>query len=117
MAVTEAFAGSQATLGATEISMPFNGTYASGTNKTDDGVYQLFLDVFDMVAADELQIIMYEKVQSSGTQRRFLQSNLFGPQSPPTWVSPSFILLHGWDMTIKAVAGTIAVEWSIRKLG
>jgi hypothetical protein len=33
-----------------------------------------------------------------------------------TWVSPSLILLHGWDITLLAVSGTITVNWSIRKV-
>jgi hypothetical protein len=83
--------------------------------ETSDGVFQLFLDLSDMVTGDELQIRIYEKVQSTGTQRVIYQSNLIGPQSPPSWVSPSLLLMHGWDMTLDAIAGTITVEWSIRK--
>ncbi len=71
-----------------------------------------------MVAGDELQIRGYEKVQGSDTQRIFFQSNLVGPQSPPNWVSPSFVLMNGWDFTLKQIAGTsgITVTWSIRKV-
>jgi hypothetical protein len=115
-AITEAFASSEA-IGTTEHSMPFDAAYAAGTNKTDDGVYQLFLDLNDMVAGDQLQIRIYEKVQSGGTQRIIYESVVSGVQSPPSWVSPSLILMHGWDMTLDALAGTITVEWSIRKLG
>ena len=69
-----------------------------------------------MVAGDQLQIRLYEKVQSSSTQRVVFQAILTGAQSEPIWVSPTFILLHGWDVTLNALAGTITVEWSIRQV-
>ena len=31
-------------------------------------------------------------------------------------VSPSLILMHGWDVTLDALAGTITVLWSIRQV-
>jgi hypothetical protein len=116
MAITEAYANTQAVTTATEWSCT---TDTAGPDvDTTDGVYQVFLDVSDMVAGDELQIRVYEKVQSTDTQRIVYQSNLFGPQSPPIWVSPSLILLHGWDVTLNQMAGTanITVTWSIRKV-
>jgi hypothetical protein len=115
MAITEAFANTQA-VGATEWSCPRDAAYDVGQPQTDDGVYQVFLDISDMVTGDELQIRVYEKVQSGDTQRIVWQSNLIGPQSPPIWVSPTLVLLHGWDVTLDAIAGTITVNWSIRKV-
>jgi len=113
MAISEAFAGSEA-VGTTEHSLT---TDTAGPDvETSDGVFQVFLDVSDMVSGDELQIRVYEKVQAGDTQRVVYQSNLVGPQSPPIWVSPSLILLHGWDVTLDAIAGTITVTWSIRKV-
>ena len=111
--ITEAFAGSEA-VSTTEWSLT---TDSSGPDvETSDGVFQVFLDVSDMVSGDELQIRIYEKVQAGDTQRIVYQSNLTGPQSPPIWVSPSLILMHGWDVTLDAIAGTITVTWSIRKV-
>ena len=113
MAISEAFAGSEA-VSTTEHSLT---TDTAGPDvETSDGVFQVFLDVSDMVAGDELQIRVYEKVQAADTQRVVYQANLVGPQSPPIWVSPSLILLHGWDVTLDAIAGTITVTWSIRKV-
>ena len=113
MAISEAFAGTEA-VSTTEWSMT---TDTAGPDAdTNDGVYQIFLDVSDMVAGDELQIRVYEKVGAASTQRIVYQSNLVGAQSPPIWVSPSLILLHGWDATLDAIAGTITVDWSIRKV-
>lgn len=113
MAITEAFAGSEA-VSTTEHSLT---TDTDGPDvETSDGVFQVFLDVSDMVTGDELQIRIYEKVQSGDTQRIVYQSNLVGPQSPPIWVSPALVLMHGWDVTLDAIAGTITVNWSIRKV-
>lgn len=115
MATTEAFAGTEA-ISTTEWSLPRDASYAIGSTQTDDGVYQAWLDLSDMVAGDELQIRIYEKVQSGDTQRIVYQSNLVGPQSPANWVSLPLTLLHGWDFTLDAIAGTITVTWSIRKV-
>ncbi len=113
MAITEAFSGTEA-VGATEHSMT---TDTSGPDvETSDGVFQAFIDVSDMIAGDQLQILIYEKVLSSSTQRIVYESILTGAQSQPIWVSPSLVLLHGWDMTLDALAGTITVDWSIRKV-
>lgn len=84
--------------------------------QTDDGVYQVFLDVSDMIAGDELQIRVYEKVLSTSTQRVVYEAVLTGPQAEPVWVSPTLILLHGWDVTLDALAGTITIDGSIRKV-
>jgi hypothetical protein len=113
MAISEAFAGSEA-VSTTEWSCT---TDSAGPDvETSDGVFQVFLDVSDMVTGDELQIRIYEKVQAADTQRIVYQSTLIGPQSPPVWVSPSLVLMNGWDVTLDAIVGTITVTWSIRKI-
>jgi len=104
-----------ASIGTTEYSCPNASTTL--TPITADGIYQTFLDVSDMIAGDELQIRVYEKVQSAGTQRIVYQSNLVGAQSPPIMVIPSLVLMHGWDITLDCIAGTtITVAWSIRQV-
>jgi hypothetical protein len=116
MAITEPFTGTHVVTTATEWSCT---TDTAGPDlETSDGVFQLFLDVNDMITGDELAIKIYEKCRTGDTQRVIYQSNLIGPQSPPTWVSPSLILLNGWDMTLNQIAGTanITVLWSIRKV-
>ena len=115
MAITEAYSGS-ATITTTEYSAPNAANYSAGSAITVDGVYQVFLDVSDMVANDQLQIRVYEKCRSGDTQRIVYESILTGGQAD-LWVSPSLILLHGWDVTLDALAGTsIVVNWSIRKV-
>ncbi len=113
MAIAELYSGTEA-IGTTEHSLT---TDTSGPDvDTTPGVYQLFLDVSDMVNLDELQIRVYEKVRSGDTQRIVWQETLVGVQSTPIWVSPSLILMHGWDMTLDAIVGTITVLWSIRQV-
>ena len=113
MAISEAYAGTEA-VSTTEHSMTSD--TAGPDVETADGVYQVWLDLSDMVAGDELQIRGYEKVQAADTQRIFMQSNLVGAQSPPIFVTPSFILMNGWDFTLDAISGTVTVTWSIRKV-
>lgn len=113
MAITELYAGTEA-VSTTEWSCT---TDTAGPDAdTTDGVFQVFLDVSDMIAGDQLQIRIYEKVGASSTQRVVYQAILTGAQSEPVWVSPSLILMHGWDVTLDALAGTITVDWSIRQV-
>ena len=113
MAISEAFSGTEA-VSTTEHSLT---TDTAGPDaETSNGIFQAFLDVNDMVAGDELQIRVYEKCRSADTQRIVYQTILSGAQSEPIWVSPTLILLHGWDITCDALAGTITVNWSIRKV-
>lgn len=112
MAASEAFSGTEA-VGATEHSLT---TDTAGPDaETSDGVFQLFLDVSDMVAGDILQIRLYEKARSGDTQRLAQEWVLTGAQAAPLWISDAYVLLHGWDFTLDALAGTITVLWSIRK--
>jgi hypothetical protein len=115
MAISEAYSGTEA-VGATEHSLTTDTSYDTGDAQTADGVYQVFLDVSDMVAGDELQIRVYEKCRSGDTQRVVYQETLVGVQAQPICVLPSLILMHGWDVTLDAIAGTITVLWSIRQV-
>jgi len=111
MAIAEAFSGTEA-VSTTEHSLT---TDTSGPDtETDDGVYQIWLDLSDMVTGDELQIRVYEYFDPS--QRVVFQANLLGVQPFPIWVSPTFVLTEGWDATLDAIAGTITVTWSIRQV-
>ena len=113
MAISELYSGTEA-VSSTEHSMT---TDTSGPDvDTTDGVFQIFLDLSDMVAGDELQIRIYEKVRSGDTQRIVAQWSVFGAQADPIWVSPALILMHGWNATLDAIAGTITVLWSIRSV-
>ncbi len=113
MPILEAYTGSEAVAG-TEWSLI---TDSSGPDSlAETGVYQIFLDLSDMVAGDQLRIKFYEKVRSGDTQRSLYSTILSGQQSDPIWVSPSIIFLHGWDVTVQTLSGTITINWSVRKL-
>lgn len=112
MAISEAYSGT-ASISTTEFSCPNNSTTL--TPVTADGVYQVFLDTSDMVEGDQLQIRIYEKCRSADTQRIIYEAVLTDTMAA-TWVTPSLILLHGWDLTLDALAGTITVNWSIRQV-
>ena len=115
MAISEAYSFSAVTVSTAEIS------FVSGTSSlqaiTTAGVYQLWVDpVTNMAKADEFLIKCYEKVKSAGTKRVFAQWNLLGIQAE-LFVTPTLILLNGWDFTIIKVAGTDrAFDGSIRKV-
>lgn len=111
MAITEHASGSQTAVVGTEHTL--NPT----TPETTDGVYQFLVDLNAMAAGDVLELRMKEKCRTGDTQREFAQPNIVGAQSSPLWISPTFILLHGWDFTLKQTAGTArAFPWSIRKV-
>ena len=113
MAISEYVTGTEA-ISTTEWSLT---TDSAGPDAdTTDGIFQLFLDVSDMVAGDQLQIRLYETARAGDTQRIAEEFILVGVQSTPVWVSPTVILLHGWDWTLDAIAGTITVLWSIRRI-
>ena len=113
MAISEAFTGS-ASISTAEYSLPNAST--SLTPRTDDGVYQVFIDTSAMAFGDQYQIVIYEKVTSGGSQRSVYEAVLTGTMCD-CWVSPSLILIHGWDVTMKKLTGTDrTIGWSIRKV-
>ena len=113
MAVTQAFSGTEA-ISTTEWSLTTDTSYDTADAQTTAGIYQLVLDLSDMIAGDQLQIRLYEKCRSGDTQRVAEQWILTGAQSQPIWISPAVMLVHGWGFTLDALAGTIAVLGSIR---
>jgi len=113
MAISEAFSGS-ATVTTAELSL------VSGTttlqNATDDGIYQVFIDFSNMAAGDEYEVKIKEKTIATAAQRTIYASTLEGVQSSP-FVTPTLILLHGWDVTLDKITGTDrSIAWSIRKV-
>jgi hypothetical protein len=104
MAITQLYAVTE-TVSGTEWSFT---TDTSGPDvDTTDGVFQFFLDLNALVAGDQFQIRVYEKISGSGdTQRVVYESIVTGVQSQPIWVCPALTLLHGWDFTVKKLTGT-----------
>ena len=115
MAISEPYGLDGVTVGSTELSI-VSGTTSLQTI-TDDGVYQLWVDAYAMAKGDEFRIRAYEKVEGTGgTKKVFCQWTLLGAQTE-VFVTPSFVLINGWDFTIQKIAGTDrAFDASIRRL-
>jgi hypothetical protein len=115
VAISEPYANTQS-ITTTEHDLPSDTTSVGAI--TDDGVYQVFLDLNALADGDVFRFKAYEKVQSTDTQRVFFQVDITGAQgTEDNWVSPSFILLHGWTFTLTKVTGTDrTITWSIRKV-
>lgn len=114
MAISEAFTGA-ATIQTTEWSLTTN--TAGPDAETADGIYQVFLDLNSLIVGDIFEFKLYEKATSGSVQRVVYSCRFAGAQGAPVWASPSFILLHGWDVTLKKISGTDrSIAWSIRKV-
>lgn len=115
MAITEAFSDAGTTISTTEYSLTNDSTTVA--TQTDDGVFQAFIDFNAMAAGDAYEIRILEKVTSGGTQRAIQTFSLVNVQLDPIWTHPPMVLLHGWDITVKKIAGTDrSIAWSIRKV-
>lgn len=112
--VTELYNGSESISG-TEHSMVTDS--AAPQTSTVAGAMQIWLDLSAMAIGNILHLRVYEKVRSSGTQRLVWEAFFRDSQSTPHWVSPTLLMKHGWDVTLTALSGTPAVEWSIRHPG
>lgn len=110
MAITEYASGT--------ISISGEKSVVSGTNTlqtvTDDGVYQVFLDLSDMAAGENVGLKVKEKVVSGGSQVDIYSAEFSGTQRSP-FVTPSLILMHGWDVTLDGTTGVV-VPASIRRV-
>lgn len=115
MAITETISGSEGVTQATEWSLS---TDTSGPDAdTNDGVYQVFIDLVNLVDSDTVRFKAYEKIDATN-QRVFFSQDISNAQGTEDgWVSPSFILMHGWDFTLQMVSATTrTILWSIRKI-
>lgn len=111
MAIAE-YASGSVTLPSGETSLISGTTTLSSV--TDDGVFQVFIDLSDMGPGDLLTVKIKEKVISSGAQKVIYQSAFSGTQQYP-FVAPSLILMHGWDVTVEGTTGTV-LPMSIRRV-
>lgn len=116
MAISEAYTGTE-TVTTTEHSLTTDTSYDTGDAQTTDGIYQCFLDLNALAVGDIFEFKVYEKVLSGSTQREIFSVRFANAQGSPIWVSPTLILIHGWDMTLDKVSGTDrSIDWSIRKV-
>lgn len=115
MAISEAFELDGVTVGTAPISV-VSGT-TTVTSQTTAGIYQLWVDALAMAKGDEFKIKGLEVVEATGNVRKtFFQATLQGVQTE-VFVTPTFILMNGWNWTIEKVAGTDrAFDASLRKV-
>lgn len=114
MAISEAYSGT-ATIGSTEWSLTTN-TSGPDAVATDDGMYQLYLDLSALAAGDVFELCEYEKVVSGGAQLKTWSSRFSGVQATQPKL-PAGIFMHGFDWTLKKISGTDrSITWSIRKV-
>lgn len=114
MAFTET-TGTEA-ISTTEHSLATDTSYDTGDAQTTDCILQIWLDLNDMVLGDVLQIRLYEKVRSGDTQQVSEEWIISHDQGANNWVSPAYLVYHGWDVTADALAGTITLNWSLRQI-
>lgn len=114
MTIAEAFTGTE-TVSTTEWSMT---TDTGGPDvETSDGAFQAFIDLNALAKGDVFRFRCYEKVLSGSTQRGVFEVFFANAQSIPVWVTPTLVLMNGWDMTLLKIAGTDrSLDWSIRKV-
>ena len=84
---------------------------------TTTGVFQYWVEISVLARADRVVFRLYEKINDTGdTQRKIKEWVLANEQADGMWVSPMFMLLHGWKFTLEQTDGTgRTFQWSIRK--
>ena len=113
MAITEHASGTRTAGTPPEASFTALGTGGD----TTDGVFQFFIDCSNLARGDTIEIQVLEKVLSSGTAHLVFEATLSNAQDEPIWASPSLILLHGWTIQMKQLAGTARTfDWSQRRV-
>ena len=113
MPITQIITGS-ASISTTEYSLVANST--SLASNTSAGVYQVFIDFANLLDGDEYDVRIKEKTLSSSIQSNVYLARLEGVQTSP-FVTPSLILINGWDVTAQKMTGTDrTINWSIRQV-
>jgi hypothetical protein len=114
MAITALYEGT-ATISVTEYSLTANSTTLA--TKTDVGAFQVLLDLNALAAGDQYELKIYETARTGDTKRLLEVFTFTGAQTKPIVVLPTILLMKGWDVTMKKLAGTDrAVIWSVRQV-
>lgn len=115
MPITQLYDSTGTTISTNEYSLPSKTTSTGRSPITTDGVYQLFVDLGNLLTSDEYVLKIYEVATTGTAQQLAYQAALLGKQNPPMLVTPSLVLLHGWDMTLAKIAGgDRIIPYSIR---
>jgi len=114
MAISELYVDAGTSISTTEYSLTNDSTTIAA--QTADAVIQAIIDFANMVAGDQYEVKIYEKVYGGGAQRAIYHATLTGAQPAPL-VTPSLIVMHGWDVTVKRLTGSDrSISWSIRTI-
>jgi hypothetical protein len=108
---------SQHTSGTKDFSGDVNTTWDTVTAnpETTDGAIQVLVDTSNLVAGDTFEVQLLEKVLSGGTARVAWRQSVSGVQSQPCLMSPTLLVIHGWDVQMRQTAGTgRTFPWSVR---
>ncbi len=115
MPLTAPYTGS-ATIGATPVSL-VTGTTTLQTVTDAPGIYQVCLDLSALTSTDVIELDILEAATAAGAQRLAYTQRLAGPVAEPIYLTPSLVLMHGWDVRLAKLAGTDrAVSWSLRRV-
>ena len=112
---TQVYSGS-ASVGTTPFSLPNNSTTL--TPRTDPKDVCAFVRFASLAVGDRFQIDFLDKVSGAGDPQDSVGS--FIVQGPGSFaiMTPTFPLIHGWDVQVKKLAGTDrTVTWSLRTFG
>ncbi len=78
------------------------------------GLYELFMDLTNLVDGDIIQLTIYETTVSAGTQVVYDSKQISNQQTIPGYVYPPIILGNGWNMSLKMLSATArTVNWRI----
>lgn len=111
MAMSELYSSS-ASIGATEYSLTNDSTTIA--ERTTPAILTVVLDLVNMAAGDEYELVLREKATSAGTQRVTVLAGFVGAQNG-CFFTAAYHVMHGWDVTLRRVAGTDrTILWSIR---
>lgn len=102
-----------AAISTTEWSLATNTSFDAGDAQTSEGYLTAMLDLSDMVPGDHLEIRLYRKVRSGDPLIVFYRGAPKEAQSEHGFAVSTLPVKHGWDVTCKALSGTITVNWSL----
>lgn len=89
----------------------------TATYQTDDAIIQVFIDFQNLASGDEYRVRVYENINGTGDPLPLYDVTVVGTQPHPL-VTPSLVVMDGWEVSIVNVAGTSTrtIDWSIRKI-
>lgn len=115
MPITTAYTNT-ATISSAETSLVSANTTLP-TITAEPGIYQVALDLSALAATDTYELRIYDAAAAAGTKRIAMRRRITGALDEPIYITPSLLLMHGWDVSLTKIAGTDrSVSWSIRKV-